>query len=79
MATAKLPASAEFFKQLCLECQQLKFIIQVIENFAFQALVQRYELENQYLLYILEQLGGLILKTQRLMDELEKRVCRFAE
>lgn len=72
MALGKLPASADFFKQLSLEYQQLKFIIQVQENFALGSLIHGRELERQYLLYIVEQLGVLILKTQQLRDKVEK-------
>lgn len=72
MALSKLPASADFFKQLSCEYQQLKFIIQVQENFALGSLIYGRELERQYLLYIVEQLGVLILKTQQLRDKVEK-------
>ena len=72
MALGKLPASADFFKQLSREYQQLKFIIHVQENFAFSALIHGYECESHYLLYIIEQLEVLILKTQQLKDEIEK-------
>lgn len=71
MAIDKLPASAEFFKQLSLEFQQLKFIVQVLENYAFQAVVRKYECEASYLLHVLEQLGVLALKIQQLKDEVE--------
>ena len=72
MASDKLSASADFFKQLSHEYQQLRFIIQVQENFAFSALIHGYELESRYLQYIIEQLEVLILKTQQLRTEVEK-------
>ncbi len=77
MAKPRLSVSAEFFKQLSLEYQQLKFIIRVQENFAVGALIHGYELERQYLLYIIEQLEVLILKTQQLKDKIEKRLGRI--
>ena len=79
MALSKLPASAEFFKQLSFEYQQLKFIIQVQENFALGSLIYGRELETQYLLYIIEQLGVLILKTQQLKDRVEKHLYGVAD
>lgn len=74
MAIDKLPASAEFFKQLSHEYQQLRFIIQVQENFAVGALLHGFKLESHYLLSILEQLDILISKAQQLRDEVEKQV-----
>lgn len=74
MAIDKLPASAEFFKQLSHDYQQLRFIIQVQENFALGALIHGFELENHYLLYILEQLGLLMSKIQQLRGEVEKQL-----
>lgn len=74
MALDKLPASAQFFKQLSLEYQQLKFNIQVQENFVLGSLIRGSELEERYLLYIIEQLGVLILKTQQVKDKVEKRL-----
>ena len=59
-------------QQLSLEYQQLKFIIQVQENFVLGALIRGSELERQYLLYIVEQLEVLILKTQQVKDKVEK-------
>ena len=79
MATPKLPASAEFFKQLSFEYQQLKFIVQVQENFVLGSLIHGRELETQYLLYIIEQLGVLILKTQQLKDKVEKQLYGVAD
>ncbi len=76
MGEPRLPASAEFFKQLSLEYQQLKFIIHVQENSVVGALIHGCELERQYLLYIIEQLEVLILKTQQLKDKIEKRLRR---
>ena len=77
MAFDKLTASAAFFKNLSLEYQQLKFILQVQENFAFGALIRECELEDRYLLYIIEQLEVLIIKTQYLKDKVEKRLHRM--
>jgi len=78
MALSKLPASAEFFKQLSFEYQQLKFIIQVQENFVLGALIRGSELDERYLLYIIEQLGMLIFKTQQLKEKVEKHLYGIA-
>lgn len=43
MADAKLPASADFFKQLSLDCQQLKPTIQLLETFVVRALARGHE------------------------------------
>jgi len=75
MANIKLPASAEFFKQLSIEYQQLKIVIQLIETFAFRATVRGHELGDSRLLLILEQLEVLVLKAQQLIYDLEKRLC----
>lgn len=79
MAISKLTASAEFFKQLSFEYEQLKFIIQVQENFALGSLIHEHELETQYLLYIIEQLGVLIFKTQQLKEKVEKQLYGVAD
>jgi len=79
MAISTLTASAAFFNQLSLEYQQLKFIIQVQENFVLGALIRGSELDERYLLYIVEQLEVLILKTQQLKDRVEKRLYEVVD
>lgn len=76
MADSKLPASADFYKQLSHEFQQVGFIVHVLEKFALQALLRGYECEPPYLPYIVEQLDVLVLKTQQLRDDLEKLPTR---
>jgi hypothetical protein len=79
MALGKLPASADFFKQLSHDYRQLRFIIHALENFALGALIHGYEFENHYLLHIIEQLEVLISKAQRLKDRVEDiHRCRNA-
>lgn len=71
MALSKLPASAEFFKQLSLECQQLRIMIRLLDELAFQALVRGRMLNDPPLLLILEQMEICSLKAQQLTDGLE--------
>jgi hypothetical protein len=79
MALDKVPASADFFKQLSHDYRQLRFIIHALENFALGALMHGYEFENHYLLHIIEQLEILISRTQRLKDWVEEiHRCRNA-
>jgi hypothetical protein len=68
----KLPASADFFKQLSHDYRQLRFIIHALENFALGALMHGYKFEDHYLLHIIEQLEILISRTQRLKDWVEE-------
>ena len=75
MALSKLPASAEFFKQLSLDYQQLRLTIQLLETFAVRALARGHELGDSQLLLILEQLEVFVLKTQDLLDDLEEPLC----
>jgi hypothetical protein len=75
MATANLHISEDFFKQLSLEFQQLKIIIQVLETFTFRATVRGHELGDNRLLLILDQLEVFILTSKRLMDGFEKLLC----
>ena len=74
MAHAKIPASADFFKQLSQEYEQLRFILYVQESFTFGAAIHGYEPESQLLLYLIEQLDVLISQTQKLKDKVEKRL-----
>lgn len=71
MAIDKLPASADFFKQLSHECQQLKILIQLLETLAFRASVRGKQLGDPPLLVILEQMEICTAKTLQLMDDLE--------
>lgn len=75
MADATLPVSAENFKHVSLECQQLKLTIQLLETFAVRALARGHELGDRKLLIILEQLDVFVFKTLYLLDNLEKRSC----
>ena len=74
MTDAKLPASAENFKHVSLEYQQLKLTIQLLETFAVRALARGHELGDRKLLIILEQLDVFVFKTHYLLDNLEKRL-----
>lgn len=75
MAEARLSASAEIFKQLPTEFQQLKLLIKLLETFAFRALARGYELGDSRLLLILEQQEVLVLKTHQLVNDVEKHLC----
>jgi len=74
MAKPNVPASADFFKQLSQNYEQLRFLLHVQETFAFGAAIHGYEPESQLLLYLIEQLGILISQTQKVMDKVEKRL-----
>lgn len=74
MANSTLPASADFFKQLSQDYEQLTFILRVQENVAFRAAFHGREPERQLLLYLVEQLENLILKTYQLKDRIEERL-----
>ena len=78
MALDKLPASAEFFKQLSQDYEQLRFLLHVQETFTFSAAIHGYEPESQLLLYLVEQLGILMSQTQKLKDKVEKRLRESA-
>jgi hypothetical protein len=71
MALSKLPASAEFFKQLSLECQQLRITLQLLDTLAFRASVRGRQLGDQPLLLILDQIEICVSKAQDFMDDLE--------
>jgi hypothetical protein len=71
MASTTLPASAEFFKQLSLECQQLRITLQLLDTLAFRALVRGRMLNDPPLLLILEQMEICVSKAQDFMDDLE--------
>jgi hypothetical protein len=76
MADAKIPASADFFKQLSFDCQRLQLIIRILEDFTFRASVHGCELGDAWLLLILEQVEVLDLKVQQFMDDFEKRMWK---
>lgn len=71
MASAKLQASSDFFKQLSLEFQQLKLILHTLETFAHRATDRGYQLEDKRLLEILEQMEIFILNVKQLHNRLE--------
>ena len=75
MAEPRLPAHAEIFKQLSLDCQQLKLILRILEELIFRALVRGRELGDGRLLILHEQLEVFVLKAQQITDDLEKRLC----
>lgn len=77
MANANLPASADFFKQLSLELQQLKITIQALQTFTFRASVRGHELGDNRLLLILDQLEVFVSMANRLLDNLEKLLRPF--
>lgn len=72
MASAKLHASANFFKQLSLDFQQLNLAIQALETFVFRASVRGRELGDNRLLLILNQLELFVSKAKHLLEDLEK-------
>ena len=71
MATSKLPASAQFFKQLSLECQQLRITLELLDTLAFRASVRGRQLGDQPMLLILDQMEICVSKAQDFMDDLE--------
>ena len=75
MAEPTVSASAEIFKNLSLDCQQLKLILRILEELIFRALVRGRELGDNRLLILHEQLEVLVLKSQQITDDLEKRLC----
>ena len=75
MAEPRLSAHAEIFKQLSLDCQQLKLILRILEELIFRALVRGRELGDSRLLILHEQLEVLALKAQQTTGDLEKRLC----
>ncbi len=72
MASAKLHASSDFFKQLSLEFQQLKLTIRTLETFTFRASVRGHELGDNRLQLILGQLEVFISTAKHLLESLEK-------
>lgn len=74
MVESTLSASAEIFKNLSLNCQQLKIVLHILEEMTFRAIVQGRELGDSRLLIIHEQLEVLSLKAQQLNHDLEKRL-----
>lgn len=71
MATSKLPASAHFFKQLSLECQQLRITLDLLDTLAFRASVRGLQLGDRPLLLILDQIEICVSRAQDFMDDLE--------
>ena len=74
MALGKLPASADFFKQLSREYQQLRLILQVQESFTSSVASYGYEDEGRFLLYIIEHLDLLSFKAQQVKGKVENRL-----
>jgi hypothetical protein len=79
MAEPRLSAHAEIFKQLSLDCQQLKLILRLLEELIFRALVRGRELGDGRLLILHEQLEVLALRAQRITDDLEECLCGVTE
>jgi hypothetical protein len=77
MASEKLPALADFCKQLSQDYEQLRFILQVQKSFTSSVANYGYEDENRFLLYIIEHLDLLIFKTQQLKDKVESRLREY--
>ena len=73
MASAKLHASADFFKQLSLEFQQLNLVIQALETFVFRASVRGRELGDNRLLLILNQLDEETAKNLKVGERVRVR------
>jgi hypothetical protein len=74
MASNKLPLSNDFFKQLSQDYAQLAFMLRVQENVTFRATFHGHAPERQVLLYLVEQLEGLIFKTFQLKNKVEERL-----
>jgi hypothetical protein len=74
MASNKLSASTDFFKQLSQDYAQLTFMLRVQENVTFRATIHGHASERHVLLYLVEQLDGLIFKTFQLKDKVEERL-----
>jgi hypothetical protein len=72
MANCKLHVSQDFFKELSLKHQQLNFTIQILETFADRAWVRGYELGDQRLSLILDQLEVFVSIARSLTDSFEK-------
>jgi len=74
MASEKLPALADFCKQLSREYEQLRFILQVQQSFTSSVANYGHQSESRFLLYLIEHLDLLIFKTQQLKDKVESRL-----
>lgn len=75
MAHAKLHASSDFFKQLSLDHQQLKLVIDIIETFVSRVSVRGYELRGTRLLLLIDQLEQFVTAAKSLLEGLEKLLC----
>lgn len=71
MATTSLSASAGFFKQLSLECQQLRLTTNLLEAFALRAKARGDELGDKRLLLILDQQEVFLANAKYLVECLE--------
>ena len=79
MATSKLSASTDFFKQLSLECQQQTLTLHLLDTFVSLATERGGELRDNRLMVILDQAGLFVTKAKTLQDRLEETyvyVCR---
>lgn len=74
MAKPNLPASADFFKQLSKDYEQLRFMLRVQEAFTICAAIQDYDVEKQVLPYLIEQLEIFTFKIQQVKDKIERRM-----
>ena len=75
MAYSKLHASSDFFKQLSLDFQQLKLVIEIIETFVSRVTMRGYDLRDARLLLIIDQLEAFVLSAKSLVEGLEKLLC----
>jgi hypothetical protein len=75
MAHAKLHASSDFFKQLSLDHQQLKLVIDIIETFVSRVSVRGYELRDTRLLLLIDQLESFVDAAKSLLEGFEKLLC----
>lgn len=71
MAVGTLPASAEFFKQLSLECEQLRIVLEPLDTLAFRASICGRQLGDPSLLLILDQIKVCVSRAQNLVDDLD--------
>jgi hypothetical protein len=71
MATTNLSASADFFKHLSLECEQLKLTVHILKTFTLRAKVRGQELGDKRLLLILDQLEVFVAHAKYLLECLE--------
>ena len=74
MAEEKLPALADFCKNLYRDYEQLRFILKVQESYTSSVANFGHPEEHRFLLYIIELLDLLIFRAQQLKGKVESRL-----